>query len=229
MEEKNYLIPGSIVLAGAIIAAAVFYVGRGGSGSRENVTAGKNPPLGTQQETRLNPGDLADDDPLLGNPDAPVTMVEFSDFECPFCGRFWRTTLPEIKERYIKTGKVKFIYRDFPITSIHSNAQKAAEAAECADEQGQFWAYHDLIFQHQDALGVANYKRWAAEIGLDTARFNSCLDAGKYTDEVAKDFRDGQAAGVTGTPTFFINGRSVVGALPFEQLASVIDAALAGK
>lgn len=224
--KSNFLIPGAIIVAGAVIAFAIVFV-NGGLGVRP-APPRDTPPTGNG--TQAPPVQAsADDDPMLGNADAPVTMIEFSDFECPFCARFFQQTLPQIKEQYIKTGKVQFVYRDFPISSIHSNAEKAAEAGECADEQGKFWEYHDLIFSRQDQMSVANYKRWAAELKLDTARFDSCLDSGKYADEVAKDFSDGQAAGVSGTPTFFINGQRVVGALPFEQFQRVLDAALAGR
>ncbi|MEK7464963.1 MAG: DsbA family protein [Patescibacteria group bacterium] len=227
MGERNLIVPSSIVVAGVIVAAAVVYVGGGfgPKGSGNSATAGGGAPNQTQSGGQT-PADLSDDDPVLGNPDAPVTMIEFSDFQCPFCGRFWQQTLPAIKAKYIETGTVKFVYRDFPISSIHSEAEKAAEAGECADEQGKFWEYHDRIFQGQDELGEASLKRWAAELGLNAAQFNTCLDSGKYTDEVAKDFQDGQAAGVTGTPTFFINGQSVVGALPFAQFQTILDAAL---
>lgn len=224
MGERNLLVPSSIVVAGVIVAAAVVYVG--GLGRREPVPA--SPGSGTERTATIGAAaaELLGDDPTLGDPAAPVTIVEFSDFQCPFCGRFWQQTLPTIKEKYITTGKVKFVYRDFPIASIHSEAEKAAEAAECADEQGKFWEYHDRIFQGQDELSVASFKRWATELGLDTNRFTECLDSGKYADEVAKDFQDGQAAGVTGTPTFFINGERLVGALPLAQFESAIEDAL---
>ena len=169
------------------------------------------------------PTDLADDDPFLGSPDAPVTIVEFGDFQCPFCGRFFKTTEQEIIEAYVKTGKAKLVYRDFPLTSIHEEAQKSAEASECADEQGKFWEYHDLLYTRQDQLSVKHYKAWAAELGLNTAQFDQCLDSGKYAAEVQKDFQDGQAAGVRGTPGTFVNGRLVEGALPFVQFQTIIE------
>jgi protein-disulfide isomerase len=149
-----------------------------------------------------------DDDPVKGSKNAPITIVEFSDFQCPFCARFYAQTLPSIEENYIKTGKVKFIYRDFPL-NFHQYAQKAAEAAECADEQGKFWEYHDILFQKQSewsSAGVEKLKEYAQNLGLDTAKFNECLDSGKYTDEIQKDYSDGSNYGVTGTPTFFIMG-----------------------
>jgi protein-disulfide isomerase len=121
------------------------------------------------------------------------------------------------------------VYRDFPLNSIHPFAQKAAEATECADDQGKFWEYHDLVFENQTAIDVDSLKSYAAELGLDTATFDDCLDEGKQSSEVEKDSEDAQAAGVTGTPAFFINGEFVSGAQPFSVFQQVIDAALAGE
>ncbi len=168
--------------------------------------------------------DLADDDPAKGDPDAPVTIVEFSDFQCPYCRKFYQETLPLIEERYISTGKVRMVYRDFPL-GFHEYAQKAAEAGECADEQGKFWEYHDRLFQTDD-LSVDNLKKIAADIGLDAQQFNSCLDSGKYASEVQKDVSDGRKLGVSGTPTFFINGKKIVGAQPFSVFEREIEQAL---
>jgi protein-disulfide isomerase len=166
-----------------------------------------------------------DDDPVKGSKNAPITIVEFSDFQCPFCARFYAQTLPSIEENYIKTGKVKFIYRDFPL-NFHQYAQKAAEAAECADEQGKFWEYHDILFQKQSewsSAGIEKLKEYAQNFGLDIAKFNECLDSGKYTGEVQKDYSDGSNYGVTGTPTFFINGIEVVGAQPYSVFEQIIE------
>lgn len=169
-----------------------------------------------------------DDDPFKGPEDAPVIIIEFSDFQCPFCERFYNATLNSLLKNY--EGKVKFVYRDFPISSIHPHAQKAAEAGECAHEQGAFWKMHDKIFENQEvwsSVGPPEFKKYAREIGLDAAKFDSCLDSGKYKDEVEKDLKDGTAAGVTGTPTFFINGQRLVGAQPLSAFVSMIDAELA--
>jgi protein-disulfide isomerase len=163
-----------------------------------------------------------DDDPVKGSEDAPVTTVEFSDFECSFCARFFAETLPLIEESYLRTGKVRLIYRDYPVAG-HSYAQKAGEAAECADEQGKFWDYHDMLFENQGALGTASLKQYAQDLGLDTARFNECLDSDQMAAEVQSDHGDGQAYGVGGTPTFFINGVKVVGAQPYEVFQQVIE------
>ena len=164
-----------------------------------------------------------DDDPVKGNKDAPVTMIEFSDFQCPFCGRFYSQTLAQIQKDYIDTGKVKFVYRDFPLSSIHPQAQIAAEAGECADDQGKFWEYHNKIFENQALLSEASLKQWAVDLGLDADEFNDCLDSGKQKQEVQKDFNDGSSYGVSGTPAFFINGVMVSGAQPFANFKAVID------
>lgn len=170
-----------------------------------------------------------DDDAFLGKKNAPVTMIEFSDFQCPFCRSLWRETLPQIKKEYIDTGKVKFVYRDFPL-SFHSGATPAAEGAECARDQGKFWEMHDAIFEEQQKQGSGtiqftadDVKKWAANIGLNTTKFNQCLDSGKYKQEVEKDIADGSAAGVSGTPATFINGRLISGAYPFAAFKVIID------
>jgi protein-disulfide isomerase len=166
-----------------------------------------------------------DDDAVKGDPNAPVTIVEFSDFECPFCARFYTQTLPQIEEKYIETGKVKLVYRDFPL-SFHQMAQKAAEAAECADDQDMFWEMHDQIYENQDSLSLENLKAWASDLGLDTDDFNDCLDTGKYEQEVKDDMAEGASYGVRGTPAFFINGKAVTGAQPYAVFEAAIEEAL---
>ncbi len=170
----------------------------------------------------------ADDDPVLGNANAPVTIVEFSDFQCPFCERFFTSTLPQIKTEYINTGKVKLIYRDFPLSSIHPYAEKAAEASECAHQQGDnfYWKMHDKLFENQNALDTESLKKYAQQIGLDTNKFNTCLDSGAMTQEISNDLADGTSYGVQGTPMFFINGQELSGAQPFESFKQIIDAEL---
>lgn len=169
----------------------------------------------------------ADDDIVKGDKNAPVEIIEFSDFQCPFCGRFYSDTLPQIQKEYIDTGKVKLVYRDFPLSSIHPQATPAAEAAECAKEQGKFWEYHDKLFQNQASLSTASYKQWAADLKLNTQQFNDCVDKRKYQSEVTKDYQDGQAAGVSGTPSFFVNGINIRGAQPFSAFKTIIDQELA--
>ncbi|HJX60961.1 MAG TPA: DsbA family protein [Dehalococcoidia bacterium] len=165
-----------------------------------------------------------DDDPAWGPEDAPVTIIEFSDFQCPFCSRFFTETYPQIRQEY--EGQVRFVYRDFPLTSLHENAQKAGEAGECADEQGKFWDYHDTLFNNASALDDASLKGYASQLGLDSGTFDQCLDSGKYTEEVQKDYQEGISYGVTGTPAFFINGVTLIGAQPYANFKAAIDAAL---
>ncbi|HLC71253.1 MAG TPA: thioredoxin domain-containing protein [Candidatus Nanoarchaeia archaeon] len=169
---------------------------------------------------------LVDDDDVLGDDDAPITIVEFSDYECPFCARFHTQTFGELKSAYIDTGKVKFIYRDFPL-SFHPQAQKAAEAAECAGEQDKYFEMHELLFTDGVAGGVAGFKQYASQIGLNTAKFNECLDSGKMVSEIRKDTADGAAIGVQGTPAFYVNGVEVSGAQPFSVFQQIIDGQLA--
>ena len=169
---------------------------------------------------------LIDDDTVKGDKNAPVTIVEWSDFECPYCARFYEQTLNLIDEQYIKTGKVKLIYRDYPL-GFHNNAQKAAEAAECSDEQGKFWEMHNLLFEKGVTGGVSSFKQFAVDLGLNANEFNDCLNSGEMAAEVAKDMQDGQAAGIRGTPGFIINGQLVSGAQPFANFQQVIEAELA--
>jgi protein-disulfide isomerase len=168
---------------------------------------------------------LAESDAVKGDPNAPVTIVEFSDYECPFCARFYSQTLAQLDTEYIQTGKVKLIYRDFPL-SFHREAQKAAEAAECAGAQDQYYDMHDKLFESGVVGGVATFKRYAGELGLNQADFDSCLDSGEMASEVRKDFSEGSQFGVQGTPAFFINGKLLSGAQPIEAFRQVIDAEL---
>ncbi len=160
-----------------------------------------------------------DDDPSRGPAEAQVTVVEFADFQCPYCAQVY-TMLDRLERQY--GNKVRIVYRDFPL-SIHKDAAKAAEAAQCAHDQGKFWQMHDSLYARQAKLEVGDLKQRAAELGLDLVQFNQCLDSGKYTAEWKKDMSDGASYGVTGTPTFFINGRAVSGAQPYETFVEVID------
>jgi protein-disulfide isomerase len=167
--------------------------------------------------------------PALGNPKAKVTVVEFGDYQCPFCGRFYKTTEQQLKEEYVKTGKARFVWRDYAF--LGEESFWAADAARCANDQGKFWEYHDLLFERQageneGAFAKENLKRFARELGLDGNAFDSCLESTKHRIEIESDVKDGSAYGVSGTPTTFINGQKVVGAVPYEQIKVIIDAAL---
>lgn len=164
----------------------------------------------------------ADGHPSVGSANAPVTIVEFSDFQCPYC----RLSVRMIKEILAKyPDKVKVVYRDYPGPN-HPHAQQAAEAAQCAGDQGKFWDYHDSLFDHQTPGTGWNFTELAKEIGLNLDTFAVCLNTGRYREEVAKDLQDGFKLGLTGTPTFFINGRPVIGAKPIAELEAVIDGLL---
>jgi protein-disulfide isomerase len=176
------------------------------------------------------------DGPSLGKPDAPVTLVEFSDYQCPFCGRFFKNTFAELKTEYIDTGKLRYVFRDFPLDKIHPQARKAAEAAHCAGEQGKYWEMHDTLFNNQHTFKVENLKGFARDLGLEADAFNACLDEGKYTDAVAQHHAAGSAAGVTGTPGFFVGKTSsdgtfeatfIKGRQPITTFRQTIDRILA--
>lgn len=187
--------------------------------SASQLSEGSGPKLQTINNEAVN---NFGDDPTLGPDTADVTIVMFEDFECPFCGK----ASPVIKAMREEFGdSVRFVYRDFPLTSIHPNAQKAAEAGQCAHAQGKFWEYHDLLFKNQTKLAVDDLKTYASTLGVNTIQFNTCLDTGEYADEVQQDFEDGVRAGVSGTPTFFFNGNPVKGVLTqnaFVQIISVL-------
>lgn len=168
---------------------------------------------------------LMDDDSIMGSMDAKVTIIEFSDYECPFCVKFYDDTMEQIKENYVKTGKVRFVYRDFPL-GMHQYAQKSAEAAECAGEQGKYFEMYDKLFSEGVKGGVSSYKKYAKELSLDQVKFDSCLDSGQMAAEIKKDLLDGQKAGVTGTPAFFVNAKMIKGAQPYSVFKTEIDAAL---
>jgi protein-disulfide isomerase len=164
-----------------------------------------------------------DDDPSLGPADAPVVIVEFSDYQCPFCSRA-EPIVKQVLEKY--KGKVKFVYRDFPL-SFHPFAAKASEASQCANDQGKFWEFHDALYADQSKLAVTDMEATAARLGLNADKFKSCIETGKYTAEVNKDIADATKAGVNSTPSFFINGVAVVGAQGPEAFNDIIDQELA--
>ena len=162
-------------------------------------------------------------DPVKGPASAPVTIIEYSDFQCPYCARV-NPTLDRIVQTY--GDKVRIVFKDFPLPN-HPEAPKAAEAAHCAGEQGKFWEMHDRLFANQQALQVPLLKQYATVLGLNMDAFNQCFDSGKHADRVGENLREGEALGVSSTPTFYVNGRPVVGAQPFEYFKTVIDEELA--
>ncbi len=164
--------------------------------------------------------------PSLGPANAPITIVEFADFECPYCRAWEQQTYQPLLAAY--PGKIRIVYRDFPLTSIHPDAMPAAEAAQCANEQNAFWQFHDKLFSSSN-LGDAVYQQYAQELGLNMDQFNQCYSTHKYQQAIQADSDFATNLGVNSTPTFFINGLAVVGAQPIDVFKQVIDKELAGQ
>lgn len=217
-----------LVFAGAVGLYAL-YIGILTLKAYRDIQLGDIPPEVSARITRGNitlPSTLkenlayaTDGDPTFGQPDAPLKIVEFADFECPH-SRDESLVIRELQARF--PDKIYFVYRDFPLDDIHPHAFRAAEAANCASDQGKFWAMHDKLYQNADRLTELDLKLYALEIGLNISTFNECFDSRKYKDEIEQDRADGIAAGVEGTPTFFINGRRVPGAIPMEVWEQIL-------
>jgi len=177
--------------------------------------------------------------PSLGRADAPVTIIEFSDFECPFCQRFNKTTLPEIKRDYVDSGKVRYVFLDFPLEQMHPKARKAAEAAGCAAEQGKFWEMHDILFEVSPNLDLRLYPEYAKKLKLESAAFEQCLGSGKQSTRINAGLSSGRSVGINATPSFIITktdggdiatgGVIVTGAQPYDRFKDAIEQALAAR
>lgn len=194
--------------------------------SAQNPNQGAQQGLADGQKVDVKPGSL----PALGKSDAKVTVIEFADFQCPFCEKWFTESATNLIKDYVNTGKVKLYYRHFAFLGDESSW--AAEASNCANDQGKFWQFHDYLFnnqsgENQGAFTKDKLKGFAVNLGLNTAAFNSCLDSGKYTKAVTDDTAAGQAAGVSGTPTIFVNGQAIVGAQPYSALKAIVDQELA--
>lgn len=164
--------------------------------------------------------------PVKGRPDAPVTVVEFSDFRCSYCRKFWSETLPRVEAEYIATGKVRFVYRH--LVTLGPPSARAAEAAECAGEQGRFWGYHDLLFEQAASASFTDGRltEYAKEVGLDLSAFGACLTSGRHSERILSESTIARSLGAAGTPTFLINGRLLIGAHPFQTFKYVLDVML---
>ena len=247
--QPAWILSGGVVLGGLLISAGIIFgfhmliksqVALGQQallGTSQTVAAGGAAPQPTP--TPGAPVTITDraNEPTLGSSSAKVTMVEFGDFQCPFCKQYFQQNFAQIKSQYIDTGKVKLIFRDFPLTSIHVNAQIAAEAAECANQQGKFWQYHDILYTDGQSDGTdldkASLEKYADSLGLNSGtlgfgknKFDQCLESNATLPIVNADQAEGTKDGVTGTPTFFINGVSIVGAEPLSTFQAALDAAL---
>ena len=227
--DNKFAIPGAILAGALLIAFAVVY----GGDIKEKMGAGTPSTQGERGGSATVSGvdvPVSDSDHIRGNVNAPITIVEYSDLECPFCKRFHET----MKQTLAEYGdKVRWVYKHFPLDQIHPKADKEAEATECAGEQGgdnAFWAYVDRIFEvtpSNNGLDLALLPSMAKDLGLDREKFESCLSSGKYAELVEAQFQEGARLGVNGTPGSFVNGQPVRGAIPFEALKEIIDAELA--
>ena len=250
VSTSSLSVPIAIIVAGVIVALAIIYsggrpgVGGGGAdvagGNQQGNQQGQVPVVtGNAPQVEVNAKDLfTDNDAFLGNPAAKVVVVEFGDFQCPFCGKFFRETEPQIIDKYVKTGKVRFVYKQFAFLGQESNW--AAEASECAKDQGKFWQYHDYLYnylwdnyyaknqngENVGAFSKDNLKKFAGTLGLNAGDFSQCLDSGKYTKKVQADVEVGRKNGVNGTPSSFVNGKLLVGAQPLEAFDAAIAEAL---
>ncbi len=227
---------------GTFIFAVLFIVSlfTGGFGRSSTKVKEDSAPVPTvpgerpSQQPRIAELDLGDDEArlgaYLGDIDAPVQILSCEDYQCPFCRKFWADTLPELKKQYLDTGKAVYIYGDFPL-GFHNEADEMHEAANCAGDQKKYWTMHDRIFTGQaewsgqpDPAGKA--RSFAQELGLDMDEYDQCIATGKYKTEIQDDIAECTKAGTSGTPTFYVNGKQLVGAQPFSAFKTLIDAEL---
>jgi protein-disulfide isomerase len=217
-----------ILAAILVVGAFAFFSGDSNTGGTAQVIDTPGQQVPTPEPSRVSAN--TEGYPSKGSDDAPVVLIEYSDYECPFCGRHYTQTYQQIISQYVDTGKVKMVFKDFPL-SFHPNAQKAAEAAHCVrDQSGDegYFSMHDKLFDNQQNLNVDNFKKLAREVdGVDGGKFDSCLDSGKFASLVQKGFAEGQQDGVRGTPGFLINGKPLSGAQPFSAFQQAIEAELA--
>lgn len=230
-QEPNYMIPGAIVLAGVIIAGAIYY---SNNAPRAEIT--KDTGAEKSQSSPDNVKPVTSGDHILGDPNAPVKIIEFSDFECPYC-KVFHGTMKQVMDEYGKDGRAAWVYRHFPLDSIHPKARKEAEASECAAELGgnqAFWKYADRIFEitpSNNGLDPKELSNVAQTIGLDVLKFNECLASGKYANRIQEQLDDALASGARGTPYSVVlaqdGSTSVIGgALPYAQVKTIIETVL---
>ena len=221
--ENKFLVPSSIVLAGVIIAGAIAYTRLPRVPVEPRDAGVASPRL---EGASLGALRIKKDDFVLGNPAAPVVAIEYGDFQCPFCARFFSTTESELRETYVKEGKAAFVWRDFAF--LGEESMRAAEAARCAGDQGKFWEYHDMLFvrqggENQGVFSDSALSGFAREIGLAQDAFAACMSSKKYRSKIAASTEEGKMLGVSGTPTTFINGQVVNGAVLFDTFKHAIE------
>lgn len=217
----------TFVFAGLFLLAIFGVIGGDKSPTKDAAPTQPTNPSAVNENVKVK---IEANDPVLGDTNADISIVEFSDFQCPFCARAHDDTLSDFEDSdYFKNGEVNLVYKQFPLTSIHQYAQKAAEASLCANDQGKFWEYHDMLFANQQALDINSLKQYASDLGLDTSKFNNCLDNGEQESEVNKESGQAVDAGGRGTPYFVVvnnkndKTQSISGAVPFAQLESAIN------
>ncbi|WP_053057702.1 DsbA family protein [Rubrobacter aplysinae] len=230
---KGWMMLGGLALA-VILATGVAYFALGsanpaGSENMSSGNAGSDAVSAGAAGSDTSRGDTLGP-PTLGDEDAPVTMVEYSDFQCPYCGQFAREVEPDLVEEYVKNGTLNIQWRDFPY--LGQESVNAALAAREAQEQGSFWEYHEALYENQDSVNSGafsddNLKSLAEEVGIDPGKVEESLTSSEHEAAVSRDFEKGQGMGITGTPTFIINGQTIVGAQPKEEFERVIEEAAA--
>jgi protein-disulfide isomerase len=242
VEKKDRFLPITILVAAAIIGGSIVFstlYKAPSTGSGQGGTGGTVQQQGTQPAAAA--GDalkLGSRDAILGSANAPVTIVEYGDYQCPFCTKFFSDTEPQIVKNYVNSGKVKLVFRDFPFLGVESTA--AANAAQCANDQGKLWAYHDALYsakigdeqkgggENDGFFNRALFLKLAQQVGLNVSTFTGCVDGNKDANLVAQEKTTAAAAGVNSTPMFFVNGQQILGAQPYSQFQTVIDSALKG-
>lgn len=247
-KTKNTGLIAAILIAAVLISGSLIFLGMRSGLSKEDVKTavisglndfvkGPNGPAagGGEPAPTVVEGDFTDGGAILGSKDAKVTIVEFSDFQCPYCGKFYSDAYQQIKQNYVETGKAKLVFRNYPL-EFHTGAYPAALAAECVRDQGgdeMFFKMHNKLFESQGALGGSadvvkeTLVGFAKEVGADADKYNKCVEDDKFKDQINKDIADAAKAGISGTPAFIINGTVLVGAQPFDAFKQIVDAALA--
>lgn len=225
--NRNYFFSALVVVAFAVGVLTGFFVwGYNQPAGTANQPSGQPEAVTTQAPQYVRYDIATEGYPSLGPDDAPITIVEFGDFECPFCKRFQQETYQPLLDAY--PGQIRFVYRNLPLTSIHPEAFPAAVASLCAKEKNVFWEYHDKLF-NGETLSRDVYLQYASELNLNVEDFTACLDSGKFDDFIQQDMDFAFNLGVQSTPTFFINGLALVGAQPLSSFQNLIDKELAGE
>ncbi|MDD3861904.1 MAG: DsbA family protein [Candidatus Gracilibacteria bacterium] len=248
LNEKISL-PVAIVVASVLLSGSTIFLGLNadlGKNLKTDVKDALNEYIQEQQQEaqkqavaenqpKIIPGDFTDDDPVKGNKNAKITIVEFSEYQCPYCAKFYENAYQDILKDYVNTGKAKVVFRDLPL-DFHPGAMPAALAANCARDQGgdaMYFKMHDKLFENQSTIFAdttkidETMKQMASQLGLNSTKFSSCYDSEKYKDEIEKDIADADSVGIRGTPAFIINGQYISGAQPYEKFKTIIEQELA--